>query len=106
MISAERSFAYAKMFITCGIFDTLEHLGAEDIASPKKNEVVECRLTVYGKTNCYRFTVHALPYGCLLRIELINPDNSLSAGTQKRLLHTILSTLEQLIEDAVGGDTS
>lgn len=101
MTSAERNYEYSTVFIASGVYDTLEAMGGEDIASPVRNEVVECRLSVYGKTNHYRFTLHPLPFGCLLRIDSVNPDGSLSVETEERMLNAIFNTLEQLIEDAV-----
>jgi hypothetical protein len=101
MTSAERSYEHSTLFITSGIYDTLEALGGEVVASPGGKEVVRCRLTIDGKRNSYRFTVHPLPFGCLLRIESENPDHSLSAATEKRLLNAIFDTLKRLIEDAM-----
>jgi hypothetical protein len=36
VVSAERSYEYGTMFITGGAYDTLEAMGGEVLASPKK----------------------------------------------------------------------
>jgi hypothetical protein len=46
MTSAERSYEHSTLFITSGIYDTLEALGGEVVASPGGKEVVRCRLTI------------------------------------------------------------
>jgi hypothetical protein len=91
------------MFILSGIFDTLEFLNAAEMEQIENQRVVESRITILGKDNCYRFTLRPLPYGCSLEIQSLDPCGYMSSETERRLTGHIFSTLEQLIEDATAG---
>jgi len=100
MAAIQRSYSFSKMFIQSGLYDTIKLMGGKVIASHQEKGVLESRLTILGSGNDYRFTIRPLPFGCLLQVISLNPNDSLSKETEERLLTVIIATLDQIIEDA------
>ncbi len=102
MVKLERDFPFGRRLLVAGVYDIFDRLHGR-AECDKQTGTITCRLNVFERTSTFAFAATQLEDGSHLCITIPQPAEGLSQKGQERALHFLFDSIDQHLENALGG---